>query len=38
MPAPFQKIFKRPGLRRILMPFTLGLILLAFVLFMLVGG
>ena len=37
MPMPFQKIFQRPGLRRILMPFTFALLLLAFVIFALIG-
>ena len=38
MPVPFQKIFKRPGLRRILLPFTFALIFLAVVMVALVGA
>lgn len=38
MPLPFEKIFKRPGFRRIILPFTLGLALLAFAFFALVGA
>lgn len=37
MPIPFQKIFKRPGLRRILLPFTLALVLLGVAVFVIVG-
>lgn len=31
MPLPFRKTFRKPGVRRILLPFTLGLVLLGFV-------
>ena len=33
MPIPFQKVFKRPGLRRILLPFTLALVFIGIVVF-----
>lgn len=38
MPIPFQKIFKRPGIRRILFPFTAALILLGLAVFILIGS
>lgn len=38
MPFPFEKVFKRPGFKRVLIPFTLGLLaILLFVLFALAG-
>lgn len=37
MPVPFRKIFKRPGLRRIVLPFTVALLLLFFAALTLVG-
>lgn len=37
MPVPFRKIFKRPGLRRIVLPFTAALVLLGFAALILVG-
>ena len=33
MPMPFEKIMKRPGLRRILVPFTIGLVLVGIIAF-----
>lgn len=38
MPLPFQKVIKRPGLRRILLPFTLALVLLGFIVFLAAGA
>lgn len=38
MPIPFQKVFKRPGLRRILLPFTLALVFIGIVVFALAGS
>ena len=37
MPIPFQKVFKRPGIRRILFPFTIALILLGVAVFVVIG-
>jgi hypothetical protein len=31
MPLPFERVFKRPGIRRILLPFTIGLVVLLIV-------
>ena len=37
MPIPFQKVFKRPGIRRILFPFTAALVLLGLAVFVVIG-
>ena len=37
MPLPFQRIFKRRGLRQVLLPFTLGLAFIAVTAFMIIG-
>lgn len=34
---PFRKVFRRPGMRRILLPFTLGLTFFAMTAFAVVG-
>lgn len=38
MPLPFEKVLKRPALRRVLIPFTLGLALIAMVAFFFMTG
>ena len=38
MPIPFQKVFKRPGIRRILFPFTAALFLLGIAIFVVIGS
>ena len=37
MPLPFEKVFKRPGLRRILLPLTVALLLFGFAAFLIAG-
>ena len=37
MPLPFHRIFKRHGLRRIILPFTLGLAFLGVTTFLIIG-
>ena len=37
MPLPFSKVFKKPGIRRILFPFTLALFLLLVAVFVTTG-
>jgi len=38
MPFPFEKVLKRPGLKRVLVPFTLGLFIILFIVFFTVSG
>jgi hypothetical protein len=37
MPKPFSKVFRRPGVGRILLPFTMALFLLGFALLQIAG-
>ena len=37
MPIPFRRVFKRPGIRRILFPFTAALVLLGVAVFVVIG-